>query len=186
MRPSYNAFFDELFKIAEMRAVPNHWEGDGKGLHEAIERMIGRKPQQVLDKTSNAWGHGAELAGLGILAKPSIDRLRGKHVDERKAARTEVAGLGVLAAPSAYELGKKGLGALRKVKKAGIPNPAALRGRASVLTGGLKGATKPLTGPTPPVSKPKFDLAALKAAYNKAGIAPGIGSAARLPLPKKP
>ncbi len=49
-------------------------------------------------------GHGVELAGLGVLAKPSIDRLRGKKVDEHKAAKQEIAGLGILAAPSAIHL----------------------------------------------------------------------------------
>ena len=49
-------------------------------------------------------GHGAEVAGLGILAKPSWDEYRGKKVDEKKKAKYELAGLGVLAAPSAINL----------------------------------------------------------------------------------
>ena len=51
-------------------------------------------------------GHATELAGLGVLAKPSWDRLRGKKVDEKKSAKQEIAGLGILAAPSAIELGR--------------------------------------------------------------------------------
>lgn len=63
----------------------------------------------------NALTHGAELAGLGILAKPSFDEMRGKRVDEKRKARTELAGLGVLAAPSAVHLGH---GLLHKVRAA--------------------------------------------------------------------
>lgn len=61
-------------------------------------RMMGKKA------SVGALGHATELAGLGVLAKPSIDRLRGKEVDERKASKYEVAGLGILAAPSAISL----------------------------------------------------------------------------------
>jgi hypothetical protein len=55
------------------------------------------------------WGHAAEIGGLGILAKPSIDEMRGKEVAPKRKAGTELAGLGVLAAPSAYELGQSAL-----------------------------------------------------------------------------
>lgn len=55
-------------------------------------------------------GHAAEIAGLGILAKPSIDEMRGKEVAPKKKARTELAGLGVLAAPSVYHMGAGMLG----------------------------------------------------------------------------
>jgi hypothetical protein len=34
----------EYTKTAEMRAVPNHWEGDGDGFHEAIEVLTGKRP----------------------------------------------------------------------------------------------------------------------------------------------
>lgn len=64
------------------------------------------KVAALLRKAASIGAHAAELAGLGILAKPSIDEMRGKHVDERKKAKMEVAGLGVLAAPSAHELAK--------------------------------------------------------------------------------
>lgn len=50
------------------------------------------------------WGHAAELAGLGILARPSIQKLRGKQVTHRSEAGHELVGLGTLAAPSAYHL----------------------------------------------------------------------------------
>lgn len=34
----------KMKKVAEMRAVPNHWEGDGDGFHEAIEVLTGKRP----------------------------------------------------------------------------------------------------------------------------------------------
>lgn len=135
-----------------------------------------------LEKTATgAFGHGVELAGLGVLAKPSIDRLRKKEVDEHKAAKHEVAGLGILAAPSALHLAHSAYKKMRGIPKvASIPNPAALRGRAGVLT---KNITKSVA--TAPPAKPKFDLAALKAAYDKQGLKPGLGSVARPSLQLK-
>lgn len=41
---------------------------------------------------------GAELAGLGVLAAPSIAKMRGKHVSEKTEHRAEIGGLGILAA----------------------------------------------------------------------------------------
>lgn len=68
-----------------------------------------------LEKISYA--HAAELAGLGILAAPSVAELAGKKVDERKKAGAEVAGLGILAAPSLHHYGSK---ALKYIKKASV------------------------------------------------------------------
>lgn len=65
--------------------------------------------------SSPLWHSAAEIGGLGMLAKPSIDELRGKHVDEKKKAKTEIAGLGVLAAPAAHEMGS---GIMAKFRKA--------------------------------------------------------------------
>lgn len=59
-------------------------------------------------KLAGILGHAAEVAGLGILAAPSVQRLRGKPMAKRREAGTEVAGLGLLAAPSAYHLLKRG------------------------------------------------------------------------------
>lgn len=58
----------------------------------------------------NTLTHGAELAGLGILAVPSAQKFRKIHAkdttpEEKKNAKYELAGLGVLAAPSAIHLG---------------------------------------------------------------------------------
>lgn len=59
------------------------------------------------EKKAETASHLAELAGLGILAVPSIQNLRGKPMGENKAHKYELAGLGTLAAPSVYHLGKK-------------------------------------------------------------------------------
>lgn len=56
------------------------------------------------EKRANA---GAELAGLGMLAVPSIQGLRGKPMKEKHKDMLEVAGLGTLAAPYVHSIGKK-------------------------------------------------------------------------------
>ena len=56
------------------------------------------------EKQANA---AAELAGLGMLAVPSIQGLRGKPMKEKHKDALEVAGLGTLAAPYVHSLGKK-------------------------------------------------------------------------------
>lgn len=60
-------------------------------------------------KQASAWGTAAELGGLGTLAIPSIQHLRGKSMGENTKAKLEIAGLGTLAAP--YVVGgiRKGL-----------------------------------------------------------------------------
>ncbi len=73
---------------------------------------------ELLEKSAN---HGVELAGLGLLAAPSVAHMKGKEWSEKNKARAEVAGLGVLAAPSALAVGKAGLaklkGAISKMPK---------------------------------------------------------------------
>jgi hypothetical protein len=101
------AFSDELrrIQVADADTPLDYLE-----TRAAVMAKLGMYLPQMLRRGADAVkphaGHLTELAGLGILAKPSIDELRGKKVDEKKKARTEVAGLGVLAAPSAYSLGK--------------------------------------------------------------------------------
>jgi len=58
------------------------------------------------EKQASAFAHGAELAGLGTLAAPSIQKLRGKPMQEKNEHKTELAGLGILAAPSLAAAGK--------------------------------------------------------------------------------
>jgi len=76
--------------------VPN----DYQATRAAVLQMFPK-----LASTGN-WGHAAEIAGLGVLARPSINHLRGKEMSEKSKALHEVGGLGILAAPSAYEMGK--------------------------------------------------------------------------------
>lgn len=52
-------------------------------------------------------GHAAELAGLGILAAPSIQHFRGKPMSDRKSHAVNAVGLGVLAAPSLLALARR-------------------------------------------------------------------------------
>jgi hypothetical protein len=56
------------------------------------------------------WGdlatHAAEVGGLGILAAPTIQKMRGKKMSEKGEHAAELGGLGVLAAPSAAHLAK--------------------------------------------------------------------------------
>jgi hypothetical protein len=64
------------------------------------------------------WTHAAELAGLGTLAAPTIQKMRGKPMSEENTNRAELGGLGVLAAPSAISMGKTIAGKLKGVGKA--------------------------------------------------------------------
>lgn len=59
-------------------------------------------------KVAGKLEHAIEAGGLAALAIPSIQKLRNKPMDERKAAKVEVGGLAGLAAPSIYHLLKKG------------------------------------------------------------------------------
>ena len=54
--------------------------------------------------------HAAELAGLGALAVPTIQKMRGKPISDKASHRWELGGLATLAAPSLYAVGKKALG----------------------------------------------------------------------------
>ena len=54
-------------------------------------------------------GHAADITGLGVLAVPSVHKLRKIHSktttpEEKKDAKYELAGLGILAAPPAMHL----------------------------------------------------------------------------------
>lgn len=82
--------------------------GFGKPLVNAGQRMLGSRAGQAIARHAEPLAHGAEVAGLGILAAPSIGELRhsGAAPQDRTKAKAELAGLGVLAAPSAMSLGK--------------------------------------------------------------------------------
>jgi hypothetical protein len=88
--------------------IVEHVKGPKPTTYSIPKTMLADSPKYIskFKKVGSAAEHLTEIAGLGVLAKPSIDRLRGKEVDERKAAKQEIAGLGILAAPSALKLGK--------------------------------------------------------------------------------
>lgn len=65
--------------------------------------------QGFTKRASGPWETAAELGGLGILAVPSIQKLRDKPVNEDTAAKMEIAGLGTLAAPYLANIAKKTL-----------------------------------------------------------------------------
>lgn len=126
--------------------------------HPKFSQGVKTTVQGSMPKTGSAWSHAAELGGLGILAAPSIQHLRGKEMSEKNKSRAEVAGLGVLAAPTAAAVAKKGLGMLKKVKRAsakkkqaglfgvggGFRNAAA--NASSMAMKGLQGGGKSLAG----------------------------------------
>ena len=60
-------------------------------------------------KRATGWGTAAELGGLGTLAIPSIQHLRGKPMSADNTAKLEIAGLGTLAAPYVAGGIRKGL-----------------------------------------------------------------------------
>lgn len=86
--------------------------------HPKFSGGVKATAQGAMKKVSSMGTHAAELAGLGILAVPSIQHLRGKEMSEGAKAKTEIGGLGVLAAPSAVAAGKAGLGKLKAVARA--------------------------------------------------------------------
>ena len=72
-----------------------------------------RAHSQQKQKTSANWkaigeaaGHAAEVGGLGVLAAPTIQKMRGKKMSERGEHAAELGGLGILAVPSAVHLGR--------------------------------------------------------------------------------
>jgi hypothetical protein len=101
--------------------------------------------------------HGAEIAGLGTLAVPSIHKLRKIRAEEtppeeRKAAKYELAGLGILAAPSALHLAHS---AFKKFKKTAAPLPNAVVGRRSML---MKAVGQSTSSRPPPKPKTAINL----------------------------
>lgn len=69
-------------------------------------------------KMGSAAAHAIELAGLGMLAKPSVDEYRDQPMSHKSKAIWELLGLGTLAAPSAYTLAKAVLPKLAAEKTA--------------------------------------------------------------------
>jgi hypothetical protein len=81
-------------------------------LREALERNLRKKTNTTITHGSvklaeGNFGHGAELAGLAMLAAPSIQHFRKKPMSDRTSHKINAAGLAVLAAPSLLELAKR-------------------------------------------------------------------------------
>jgi hypothetical protein len=146
------------------------------------------------------WHAAAEIAGLGTLAAPTIQKMRGKPMSERASHAAEIGGLGILAAPAAhsmYKAVKKGGlaalkhasvdpslvgGALSLFKKADVDlwNPST--GAVHSGIGGTRGSNlgTNVSGVASHAPKTKFTLDHLKSAYAKAGLKPGVKSVARV------
>lgn len=89
---------------------------DASGWYVTTHRARGKSyatvdaiPKDEVERIEKTGSHAAELAGLGILAAPTVAEMRGKKVSDKTKHRAELAGLGVLAAPSAVALARKGI-----------------------------------------------------------------------------
>lgn len=72
--------------------------------HAAASELRRRRHEKIAEGN---FGHGAELAGLAMLAAPSIQHFRKKPMSDRTSHKINAAGLAVLAAPSLLELAKR-------------------------------------------------------------------------------
>lgn len=93
--------------------------------------------QSELEKIAGLGAGALDLAGLGMLAAPTIQKMRGKPMQEKNKDRAELGGLGVLGASVAAEHGKdawnaakSGLGKLKGLASK-MPKHAALRKEAA-------------------------------------------------------
>jgi len=145
-----------------------------------------------LVKIASAGHAGVDIAGLSMLAAPTISRHFGGEKNEwseKNKRRSELAGLGTLTAGVAHEhrgdfanAAKKGWGAVKGLaKRADVdlwnPSTGAVHSgvggtRASNLGVSVGSAAKS-------AKKPAFTMAHLRDAYSKAGLKPGLGSAVR-------
>lgn len=94
--------------------------------------------KEELAKLSSV-GHAAvDIAGLGILARPTVQKMRGKEVSEKSEHLHEIGGLGTLAAGVAHEhrhefadAAKKGFGAIKR----GVGKVVGKKGAAAAKRG---------------------------------------------------
>lgn len=112
--------------------------GAGLATAQAVKKKLTKKKQ------ASAADHALDVAGLGALAIPTIQKMRGKPMSEKNTHRAEIGGLGVLAAHPTYELAKKGLSKLKpvlsKIKKAAGPMSAMMKMHS--MADAAKAATK--------------------------------------------
>lgn len=74
-----------------------------------VQRFL--KKAGLLDKFKNLPHESPHLAssiaGLGVLAAPSVSHLAGHDMDEKTKSKLELGGLGLIAAPEAHQLYRK-------------------------------------------------------------------------------
>lgn len=142
--------------------------------------------QDEIEKIAGIGAGALDVAGLGLLAAPTIRHMRGKKMSDKNKNRAEIAGLGTLGASVAAEhahdavsAGKAGISKLRGLVSK-LPKHASLdawnptSGALLSESGGSRALNHGThTGRSP---KPKFDLGALKAAYEKSGVKPRLSS----------
>ncbi len=103
----FNMLGRELFKLANMMGTAMSAVKQAPG---AVTKAPG-----MINRLTHAAPHLNEVAGLGILAAPSVASLAGKPMSEHNSHMAELGGLGVLAGPSAYHAGKALLGKIPRV-----------------------------------------------------------------------
>ncbi len=103
-----NAGTDAPADYFETRAAVLHMFPKLAGIGSSLAKPVGN----LIKKPTN-WkhigemaGHAAEVGGLGILARPTIQKMRGKEVSSKSEHAHELAGLGVLAVPSAIHFAR--------------------------------------------------------------------------------
>lgn len=113
--------------------------------------------QDELEKIAGLGAGALDLAGLGMLAAPTVQKMRGKPMSDKNSHRTELAGLGVLGgsvvaehAGDALKAGKSGLSKLRglasKMPKHAAPSMGAMMNmhRLADAAKAAKGVAKPM------------------------------------------
>jgi hypothetical protein len=82
-----------------------------------------------------------DIAGLGVLAAPTIQKVRGKEMSDKGTHAAELGGLGMLAGTSAHKIysaaKKGGLAAIKHASVApSLTDAASLRKQAGIFGGG--------------------------------------------------
>jgi len=91
---------------AAIPAKPSFNWGKFRSVAAKGMRKIAFQSPTMISRFAKAAPHLNEVAGLGVLAVPSVAGLAGNHMEDKTKDMMEVGGLGMLAAPSAYHAGK--------------------------------------------------------------------------------
>jgi chorismate mutase len=101
--PEYAQHFKKIIRLGNNTMLGSTILGTGMG---NLKDGLKEKKAGIVNNLMHAAPHLNEVAGLGVLAVPSVQSLRGKHMNEKTKDMYEIGGLGMLAAPSAYHAGK--------------------------------------------------------------------------------